>query len=114
MTIPERVQIADPTGETFLDYLEVRLIQSLAKEVGRNEKPRLHAFAMGLATARWIYLLQYHIPAEQSDPIDYVATVTGRLASMSVVERALIIREQVDVNFPQSARATIQQHFSAS
>lgn len=94
--MPERVTLPIPTKDPFVDELEVRVIQSLCKKVGRTEEDRLHAFVMGLATARLIYLLREGIDAEITNPIPFIAQVKGRLATVSVNVRALVIQQPLD------------------
>lgn len=84
MSTPERIQIPAPTGDAFVDYLEVRIAQTLIRKVGRKDEPgRQLAFAMGLASGRWIYLIQQDIPNEIVNPIQFVATMKGRLATLT-------------------------------
>jgi hypothetical protein len=110
----ERVQVPgpDPTEDPFLDYLEVRLIQSLCRDVSRIEEPRQLAFAMGMATARWVYILQGGgAPILGSvDPVDYIAAIKGRLTTMSVNEKAQIVHEHVDRIDPHPCRLRIQEY----
>jgi hypothetical protein len=111
-----RVQVPepDPSEDPFLDYLEVRLIQSLCREVSRMEEPRQLAFAMGMATARWIYILQGGgAPVLGSvDPVDYVAQVKGRLSTLRADLKARIIQEKMDYIDPHPARHKIQTYLS--
>lgn len=111
MTVPERVCIPEPTGDEFLDCIEARIIQALCRQVGRTEEGKVFAFAMGMATGRWFYALARHIDLMELQPIDFIATVRGRLATLTIPERARILRADVGSD-PHAARRDIQNYLA--
>lgn len=96
---PQRIRIPDPTGDAFVDYLEIRIAQVLCRQPAgghREDEGRQFAFAMGLATARWVYLLQHDIVNEIVGPVEFVAALKGRLATLSAQETGVLISIALD------------------
>jgi hypothetical protein len=103
--MPERVTMPPPTGDAFVDYLEIRIVQALCRQVGRTKEGNLFSFVMGMATARWIYLVQYEVGDDLLvKPKDYVATVGGCLDDISVQRRADLLSILPDTSSPAATR----------
>lgn len=111
MTVPERMRIPEPTGDEFLDCIEARIIQTLCRQVGRTEEGKMFAFAVGLATGRWFYAISRDMDLMELQPIDFIATVRGRLATLTIPERARILRTDVGTD-PSVARREIQLYLT--
>ena len=104
---PERIRIPAPVGNAYVDYLEVRIAQALCRKVGRrDEEGRAFAFAMGMATARWVYCLQEDIQGTVVEPTQFVALIKGRLATLSAEDTAKLMTIPLEsVNYSECRRA---------
>ena len=106
MSTPERILIPPPTGDAFVDYLEVRIAQTLCREVSRREEGRQLAFVMGMATGRWTYLIQQDIDHALVEPIEFIAALKGRLSTLTPTQRAAVVSiELASVEYAACRRA---------
>lgn len=87
--LPRPIEIPKPTGDSYLDHVEARIIQLVAGAI-TYEHPTARYVARGLAEARSI-----HFAEDLGNAIEYVADLTAKLAHMPNRRRAKLLQPGV-------------------